>query len=135
MQRIRTTEVRNHPGERVAVAGWLQSLRLLGAVNFLVIRDGWGTIQAVAVDEAELEPIQKEQAGVETVVTVEGLVVENLQAPGGFELHEPSIKVISLVTEPPPVPLNKRAIKAGLSTILDHAVVTNRHPARRAILQ
>ena len=135
MQRIRTTEVRNHPGERVTVSGWLQSLRLLGAVNFLVIRDGWGTIQAVALNEAELEPIQKEQAGVETVATVEGLVVENPQAPGGFELHDLAIKIISPVTEPPPVPLNKRAIKAGLSTILDHAVVTNRHPARRAILQ
>ena len=134
MHRIRTTEVSSHQGERVAVSGWLHSLRRLGTINFLVIRDGWGTIQAVAEREAELEPLLAEQAGVETVLTVEGLVAANDQAPGGYELHELSIKIISLVTEPPPVALNKRAIKANLSTILDHAVVTNRHPERRAIL-
>ncbi|HTD19288.1 MAG TPA: aspartate--tRNA(Asn) ligase, partial [Ktedonobacteraceae bacterium] len=39
------------------------------------------------------------------------------------------------VTEVPPVPLNKRKISASLSTLLDHAVVTYRHPARRAVLR
>lgn len=135
MQRIRTTEVRAHQGERVAVAGWLHSLRRLGAVNFLIIRDGWGTIQAVAETEAELGPLLAAEAGVETVLTVEGLVKGNPQAPGGFELHELSLKIISPVTAAPPVTLSKRTIKAGLATILDHAVVTNRHPERRAILQ
>jgi nondiscriminating aspartyl-tRNA synthetase len=135
MQRIRTTEVRAHQGERVAVAGWLHSLRRLGALNFLIIRDGWGTIQAVAENDAELGPLLAEGAGVETVLAVEGLVVSNVQAPGGFELHELSIQIISPITEPPPVILSKRAIKASLNTILDHAVVTNRHPERRAILR
>ncbi|HLV97906.1 MAG TPA: aspartate--tRNA(Asn) ligase [Ktedonobacterales bacterium] len=135
MQRIHSTEVSAHQGKRVTVAGWLHSLRRLGGLNFLVIRDGWGSIQAVAETEAELEPLLSEQAGVESVLTVEGLVVDNAQAPGGYELHELSIKVISPVTEAPPVALNKRTIKAGLSTLLDHAVVTNRHPERRAILQ
>jgi nondiscriminating aspartyl-tRNA synthetase len=135
MQRIRTTEVSSHQGERVTVAGWLHSLRRLGALNFLIIRDGWGTIQAVAESEAELAPLHAEQAGVETVLSIEGQVESSPQAPGGYELHNIAITVISPVTEAPPVALNKRAIKAGLSTILDHAVVTNRHPARRAILQ
>lgn len=135
MQRIRTIEVPCHQGERVTVAGWLHSMRRLGAVNFLIIRDGWGTIQAVAETEAELEPLLAEQASVETILTVEGRVESNVQAPGGFELHDLSINVISPVTEAPPVAINKRAIKAGLVTILDHAVVTNRHPERRAILR
>ena len=52
MKRIRTTEVGSHTGERVRVAGWLHSWRQLGGVSFLVIRDGWGTIQAVAETEA-----------------------------------------------------------------------------------
>jgi nondiscriminating aspartyl-tRNA synthetase len=135
MQRIRTTEVHAHQGERVAVAGWLHSLRRLGAVSFLIIRDGWGTIQAVAETEAELGPLLAAEAGVETVLTVEGVVVSNPQAPGGVELHELSLTIISPVTAAPPVTLSKRTIKAGLATILDHAVVTNRHLERRAILQ
>ncbi len=135
MQRIRTIEVRAHQGKRVAVAGWLHALRRLGAVNFLIIRDGWGTIQAVAESEDELGPLLKESAGVETVLTVEGLVVSNPQAPGGFELHQLAITVISPVTKAPPVTLSKRAIKAGLGTVLDYAVIMNRHPTRRALLR
>ena len=135
MERIRTTEVTVHIGERVCIAGWLHSLRLLGSINFLVIRDGWGLVQAVAETEAEMAPLTESDARVESVVTIDGLVVSEPQAPGGCELHDLHINVITPITEVPPVSLNKRKMTAGLSTLLDHAVVTSRHPIRRAILR
>jgi len=135
MERIRTVEVGEHVGERVRVAGWLHSLRRLGGVNFLVVRDGWGIVQVVTESEAELGPLQDGVLGVESIVAVEGVVVSEAQAPGGVELHQPRIEVITPVTEVPPVPLNKRKITASIGTLLDHAVVTNRHPARRAVLR
>ncbi|TMD01947.1 MAG: aspartate--tRNA(Asn) ligase [Chloroflexi bacterium] len=135
MERIRTVEVGEHVGERVRVAGWLHSLRRLGGVNFLVVRDGWGIVQVVTESEAELGPLQDGVLGVESIVAVEGVVVSEAQAPGGVELHQPRIDVITPVTEVPPVPLNKRKITASIGTLLDHAVVTNRHPARRAVLR
>jgi len=135
MERIRTVEVGEHVGERVRVAGWLHSLRRLGGVNFLVVRDGWGIVQVVTESEAELGPLQDGVLGVESIVVVEGVVVSEAQAPGGVELHQPRIEVITPVTEVPPVPLNKRKITANIGTLLDHAVVTNRHPARRAVLR
>ena len=135
MERIRTVEVGEHVGERVRVAGWLHSLRRLGGVNFLVVRDGWGIVQVVTESEAELGPLQDGVLGVESIVVVEGVVVSEAQAPGGVELHQPRIEVITPVTEVPPVPLNKRKITASIGTLLDHAVVTNRHPARRAVLR
>ena len=135
MERIRTVEVGEHVGERVRVAGWLHSLRRLGGVNFLVVRDGWGIVQVVTESEAELGPLQDGVLGVESIVAVEGVVVSEAQAPGGVELHQPRIDVITPVTEVPPVPLNKRKITANIGTLLDHAVVTNRHPARRAVLR
>ena len=135
MERIRTVEVGEHVGERVRVAGWLHSLRRLGGVNFLVVRDGWGIVQVVTESEAELGPLQDGVLGVESIVAVEGVVVSEAQAPGGVELHQPRIEVITPVTEVPPVPLNKRKITANIGTLLDHAVVTNRHPARRAVLR
>ncbi len=135
MERIRTVEVGEHVGERVRVAGWLHSLRRLGGVNFLVLRDGWGIAQVVTESEAELGPLQDGVLGVESIVAVEGVVVSEAQAPGGVELHQPRIEVITPVTEVPPVPLNKRKITASIGTLLDHAVVTNRHPARRAVLR
>src|SRR5258708_32845353 len=107
----------------------------MGGISFLIIRDGWGMIQAVAETEAELAPLFAGQAGLESVLAVEGLAVTMPQAPGGIELHNLQIEVITPVTEELPVSLNKRKITANLSTLLDHAVITNRHPARRAILR
>ncbi|MGH2494006.1 MAG: aspartate--tRNA(Asn) ligase [Ktedonobacteraceae bacterium] len=135
MQRIGTREVRAHVGERARVEGWLQSLRQMGGINFLVLRDGWGTLQAVAENEAESAPLAESAAGVESVIAIEGDVVEMPQAPGGVELHNLRIEVITPVTEALPVSLNKRKIAANLTTLLDHAVVTNRNPERRAMLR
>jgi nondiscriminating aspartyl-tRNA synthetase len=135
MQRIPTIEVCSHVGERVRVQGWLHSFRRLGALNFLVLRDGWGIIQAVAETDEELRPLAAGEATTETVLTIEGKAVASAQAPGGVELHDLSVEVLAPVTEPPPVALNKPTLKANLVTILDHAVVTSRHPTRRAILR
>ena len=133
--RILTSEVSSHIGETITVTGWLHSWREMGGVSFLVVRDAWGTIQAVAETVEELHPLREQEAGVESVISLSGLVVAMPQAPGGVELHELRVEVISPVSETPVIPLNKPRLSAQLSTLLDHAVVTNRHPARRAILR
>lgn len=135
MKRIRTTEIPSYTGQRVRVAGWLHAERRLGGITFLVVRDGWGIVQAVVEHEDELGPLANSTAGVESIIEVEGLAARSERAPGGVELREPRIILINAVTEPPPVALNKREIKASLNTVLDHAAVANRHPARRAMLR
>src|SRR6266581_5227205 len=135
LKRIRTIEVASHPGERVRIAGWLHSLRQMGGISFLVIRDGWGTIQAVAETEAELTPLLKHESCLESVLSIEGLVVNMPQAPGGVELHSLQIDVITPITDIPPVSLNKRKNTANISTLLDNAAITNRHLERRAIFR
>ena len=133
--RVRTVEARAHVGERITVAGWAHALRRLGAVTFLVVRDGWGTLQVVVEAGEEGEASVPAGIGVESVITVEGVVAEAPQAPGGIELRQPRIEVITPVEEPPPVALSKREVKASITTLLDHAVVANRHPTRRAVLR
>ena len=133
--RIPSIEVGAHLGERIQVAGWLHTLRRLGAVSFLILRDGWGIIQVVAASEEDLAPLRAAQAGPESVLLVEGDVTAASQAPGGVELHAPRITVLTAVTEAPPVTLGKRELKASLTTMLDEAVVTTRHPTRRAIFR
>src|SRR5260370_35934251 len=131
MERIRTIEAAAHEGRRVRVEGWLQALRRLGGVSFVVVRDGWGIVQAVATSEDELAPLAATGAGVESIVAVEGAVARAPQAPGGVELRAPRIEGLVPVTEPPPIALNKREIEASLTTLLDHAPTANRHPQRR----
>ncbi len=135
MNRIRTTQVSQHVGHRILLEGWVHNLRQMGGVSFLVLRDGWGTVQAVAEEQGELLPLLESGLGPETVITLEGDVQAEPQAPGGVELHRLAITVLTPVAEPLPVPINKRQLKVTLPTLLDHATVANRHPARRAVFR
>jgi nondiscriminating aspartyl-tRNA synthetase len=135
MIRVATSEVCAHAGQRVLVQGWLHSWRRMGAVQFLVVRDGGGMVQAVAESAAEVQALTDAGAALESVIRVEGRVVRSQQAPGGAELCDLRIELISPVREAPPVPLHKRELQASLPVLLDHAVVANRHPTRRALLR
>ncbi|HEY7779549.1 MAG TPA: aspartate--tRNA(Asn) ligase [Ktedonobacterales bacterium] len=133
LTRLRTSELGAHVGERVRVAGWLHARRRLGGLTFLTLRDGWGLVQVVAegAAAAALDP----GPPAESVIAIEGVVTRSAQAPGGLEITAPTVEVIAAATVPPPVALGKRELKAGLATLLDTAVVTNRHPARRAVFR
>ena len=133
MVEIRTVEAREHVGERVALRGWVHNVRRLGGVNFIVLRDGWGMIQAVTENDADLAPIAGLASG--SVVQLSGFVIANAQAPDGLELQQPTLEIITPVTETPPLSLSKKRLNAALPTLLDHAVVANRHPARRAVFR
>ena len=133
MKTIRTTEARAHIGERVVLRGWMQNLRRMGGITFLVLRDGYGTIQAVTEQESDLANVL--EVGLESVITLEGVVVQSEQAPGGVEIYQPQASVITPIQATPPAPLHKKQLKATVPTMLDHAVVLNRHPQRRAIFR
>ncbi len=133
MTAIRTVEAAEYVGEEVEVRGWLHNVRRLGGVTFVFLRDGWGTLQAVTEDSAALAPL--DGLALESVVAIRGRVTANPQAPGGLELQAPAVTVITPVTDAPPLPLHKRQLNAALPTLLDHAVVLNRHPARRAVFR
>jgi nondiscriminating aspartyl-tRNA synthetase len=133
MQRIRTTEAAQRVGDQIVLQGWLHQFRELGKVNFLIVRDGWGTFQAFVDDPETLELLRSMQ--VESVIEVTGRVLAEPQAPGGAELHETRVRAIVPITEPPPLELNKKEMKASLDVFLEHAPIGLRHPKRRAILR
>ena len=130
--RVRTIDAAAHVGQRIRLAGWVHRLRQIGAINFLVLRDGFGLFQAVLSGEA-LAPLAGYGEG--SVVELVGVAVAEPQAPGGVELHDVTLTVISGVSVQPPFEINKKDVKAGLATFLDHAVVGLRHPNKRAIFR
>ena len=100
MERIWSTEIGARVGERVRLAGWLHRLRQLSNLSFLILRDAKGLAQIVVEDPALIERLAALHA--ETVLEVEGLVVAEPQAPGGVEIHQPSVEVLSAAVAPPP---------------------------------
>src|SRR5947207_976272 len=92
MERVRTIAAAEHVGRVIRLQGWLHQFRELGRVTFLIIRDGWGTFQAVVSDAAMLERLRSTQ--VESVIEVRGLVVAEPMAPGGAELHDSEVTIL-----------------------------------------
>jgi nondiscriminating aspartyl-tRNA synthetase len=130
MDRTWSTELGQHVGERVHLAGWLHRFRQLSQVSFLVLRDAKGLAQVVVEDPELVEQLARLHH--ESVLSVEGVVVARPQAPNGVELHRPTVEVISAASEPPPFDLFRPTISAQLPTILDHAPLALRHPRHRA---
>jgi nondiscriminating aspartyl-tRNA synthetase len=128
--RIWTTQLHEHIGRRVRLAGWLHHWRPLGQIAFLILRDGKGLAQAVVQDPelaASLDAVHRE-----SVLTIDGVVRESSQAPGGVEVHEPSVDVVAAAAGGLPLDLSRPIVNAGLPVILDHAPVALRHPRLRA---
>ena len=132
MERIFGSELGQRVGERVRLAGWLHNLRALGKLNFLTLRDASGIVQIV-LTKAELD--QLGGALPESVLEVEGVVVAEPQAPGGFELHSPAITVLNRVAEALPFPINKPDLDVHLDTFLNSATIGLRHPRKQAIFR
>ncbi|MBC7232695.1 MAG: aspartate--tRNA(Asn) ligase [Chloroflexi bacterium] len=133
MQRIRTDEAATRVGERVKLAGWMHNWRDMGQFGFLILRDGAGTFQAVLYKAEEMEKLKGLQY--ETVLQIEGVVAEEPRAPGGVELHDCQVTVISPVLEPLPFEINKKELKPGLDVFLDNAPVGLRHLRKRALFR
>lgn len=98
-----------HVGQRVLIQGWAQSVRDMGGVAFLLLRDRSGLVQAVC-DERSPEAAKADAGKVhlEYVVEIEGVVAmrasPNARIPTGLvEVVADSIKVLS---KTPPMPFN-----------------------------
>lgn len=131
-ERVWTSELGQHIGERVRLCGWLHHLRKLSNVSFLVLRDRSGTAQVVIDD---LNTLDLGEGYHESVLSIEGLVVAEEQAPGGVEIHQPEIRFLTRVNEILPLELFRPNLKAQLPTLLDHAPLSLRHPRKRALFQ
>jgi nondiscriminating aspartyl-tRNA synthetase len=118
------------PGSPVRLEGWVHRRRVLAAVTFLILRDRSGLAQVVIRDPDALAMAQG--CPEETVVAVTGTATRNPAAPGGAELTQPRITMLSEPARTPPVELWRPGLGTGLPALLDHAAVTWRHPARRA---
>lgn len=133
MEKIRTTQLPEHIGQHVTLRGWMHNLRALGKINFIIIRDGYGIAQAVTQDENVRAALRG--AHDESVIEVTGTVVEEAQAPGGLELRDIAVRVITPVNDALPFPINQPSVNASLDVFLDHATVGLRHPRKRALLR
>ncbi len=126
-----TDSLAHHLGHVVTVAGWVHRIRRLGAMTFVVIRDGRGVVQILhRPTDPPLPPLMPE-----TVVKVSGLAIPEARAPGGVELHRPVIHVFATPESPLPFHVGGRDLPVGLDLRLNEAALSLRHPDIRQIFR
>jgi nondiscriminating aspartyl-tRNA synthetase len=135
MERVLSRDVVKHAGSKVTVQGWLHKKRLIGGINFIVLRDRGGLIQIVADKDEQVEKLRGLQVG--TVLTVTGQVKEEPRAPGGAELHEPTITVDVPVTDEPPIEIDKPLSHKpeNLDTLFDNRHLGLRSPQEQKVFK
>ena len=133
METIRTIDAAHYIGQWVRLRGWLHHVRRLGGVTFILLRDGYGIVQAVTENSADLDPLANLTDG--TILALEGQVVASNVASAGVELHNPRVTVITPITDAPPLSLHRRQLAVAMPTLLDHAVIGNRHPTRQSLFR
>lgn len=105
-------------GQKVTIRGWLYNRRSKGKIQFLLVRDGTGIVQAIVLkgtfgDErfAELDSLPYESA-----IEVHGEVRADDRAPGGHEMELDEVKIVSVAA--PDYPISKQS--HGPDHLLSH---------------
>ena len=104
MIRVPVASLREHVGEIVTVAGWVQTLRLQRAMQFVLVRDHTGTVQVTHRRDGTPIEAELERLTVESAVRITGVVTDNpVVSLGGLELIPERVIVENRAATPLPV--------------------------------
>lgn len=133
--RILANDLNSHDGKVVTIQGWLYKKRLLGGVNFILLRDRTGLVQVLVKDAAEASKLDGIQNG--SILSAKGKVVLDKRAVGGAELHDPLIEVDVPVSSVMPIEIDKPISHAmeHLDSLLEHRVIGLRNTREQAIFR
>jgi len=125
--RISTSELPRATGAAI-LAGWVQDIRALSKINFIILRDRTGTAQLV------VKKLPKNLTR-ESVIAVEGKVKESKSRQFSHELEVSKLEILSLAATPLPIEFLKEDIDTGLDKRLDWRTIDLRNPKRLAIFK
>ena len=121
-----------HLGQEIEIRGWVYNLRSSGSIHFVLLRDGTGILQAVAVRQ-DLPSDVFEAVGAltqESSVIVAGVAREDRRAPGGYELSLRRLTVVQTAEAYPIAPKEH-----GVEFLMDHRHLWLRSSRPRAIMR
>ncbi|HEX9794009.1 MAG TPA: amino acid--tRNA ligase-related protein, partial [Planctomycetota bacterium] len=129
---VRIADLLQHDGKEVRLQGWLYRLRKKGRLAFVMLRDGSGIAQCVAVRD-EVPPEQFEAVkGLtqESSLEVVGTARSDERAPGGVEVKITSVTVHQ-VAEPYPITPKEH----GAAFLLDNRHLWLRSKRQMALMR
>jgi asparaginyl-tRNA synthetase len=127
------SELSKHEGETVTVRGWLMHHRDKKKLQFLVVRDGTGTVQAVAFQD-DLSPDAWQRfrdLTQESSLVITGSVRKDDRAPGGYELSVKDLQVFQAAAPDYPIAPKEH----GVGFLMEHRHLWIRSTKQRAVLR
>ncbi len=141
MKKVFVHKISDYVNQEVTLKGWVYNSRSSGKIGFLTFRDGFGLLQCIVakndVGEEKFDLFKKLTQ--ESSITINGKVVENERAPGGYEVIVSDIETLHLSKDYPITPkehgtdflMNNRHL--WLRSKKQHAILKVRHQIIKAI--
>jgi nondiscriminating aspartyl-tRNA synthetase len=119
----------------VTVAGWVEDIRNLGSIAFLILRDKKGTLQLTILKKKTPELFEQlTSLPRESVISIKGLCKENDKVRNGYEILPETVDLLSVAETPLPLGVIDK-VEADFDTRLDNRFIDLRKPETQAIFK
>ena len=122
-------------GKTITVAGWVEDIRNIGSIAFIILRDRKGTLQVTALKKENPDLFEK-LIGIprESVISVKGLCKNSDKARNGYEVIPKELEVLSVSETPLPLGIVDK-VESELDTRLDNRFIDLRKQEIQAIFK
>jgi len=129
-------ELLSNVGKNVVIAGWVENVKELPNLRFVIIRDRTGLAQVTLHKKNSPQELLglSEKLNLQDVIAVEGIVPEKQIAKIGPELNPTSITVLNRSDTPLPIDITG-TVETQLDLRLDWRVLDLRNPRNLAIMK
>lgn len=110
-------------GKTITVAGWVEDIRNIGSIAFIILRDRKGTLQVTALKKENPDLFDK-LIGIprESVISVKGLCKNSDKARNGYEVIPKELEILSVSETPLPLGIVDK-VESELDTRLDNRFI------------
>jgi nondiscriminating aspartyl-tRNA synthetase len=133
MGRVLSNELKEHTNQKVLLKGWLNNIRSLGKIHFLILRDQYGMSQVTIQSPDEFAKVKSLQPG--SILTIVGHAHLAPHCEYGVEVIDPTITVEVPIVDVAPIDYYKPEITSELDFILDHRPIALRNRQIQAVFK
>ena len=136
MHRTLIKDLTHHLDKEVLLQGWVQDIRNLSKIKFVLLRDRTGDMQALALaKETEADSFTAiNTLTPESVVEILGTVKKNKESRWGIEVLIKKLTVISPATAPLPIDNSDKSL-TNIDKRIDHRFLDTRNLKHQAIFK
>jgi nondiscriminating aspartyl-tRNA synthetase len=121
--------------ENVEIKGWAESIRNLGGLAFITLRDISGKYQITVSKDSNPELFEKlADIKAESVIEVIGKKKDNEKAVNGYEIIPKKLEILTVAEQPVPLNLSEK-VQSSLDKELDFRFLSLRKPKTAAVFK